>query len=100
MIVCLRTVAVPPDDRERYLRWIAEGRAVREAHGILAEWVLRPPSGDDEFTVVTVWPSHEVSTHGSPRPSATRSPTPTCIALSTTAPSVASTWLAATPQPN
>ena len=42
VIVCLRTVAVPPDERDRYLAWIAEGRAVREAHGILAELVLEP----------------------------------------------------------
>jgi heme-degrading monooxygenase HmoA len=60
VIVCLRTVGVPPDVRGRYLDWIAEGRAVREAHGILAEWVLEPPGGGDELTVVTVWPSHEL----------------------------------------
>ena len=42
MIVCLRTVAVPADVRDRYLHWIDDGRAVREAHGILAEWVLEP----------------------------------------------------------
>src|SRR5215207_576531 len=60
MIVCLRTVAVPPADQDRYLAWIAEGRTVREAHGILAEWVLQPPEGGDELTVVTVWPDHEV----------------------------------------
>jgi len=60
VIVCLRTVAVPPDVRERYLEWINEGRAVREAHGILAELVLEPSSGDGETVVVTVWPSHEV----------------------------------------
>jgi heme-degrading monooxygenase HmoA len=59
MIVCLRTVAVPPDQRDRYLNWIAEGRAAREAHGILAEWVLEPASGHGETVVVTVWPSHE-----------------------------------------
>jgi hypothetical protein len=40
MIACLRTVGVPPEVRERYLAWISEGRAVREAHGILAELVL------------------------------------------------------------
>ena len=59
MIVCLRTVVVPPEERDRYLAWIAEGRAVREAHGILAEWVLEPAEGGDTV-VVTVWPSHEV----------------------------------------
>jgi heme-degrading monooxygenase HmoA len=60
MIVCLRTVSVPPEQRDRYLDWIAEGRPLREAHGILAEWVLEPSSGDGETVVVTVWPSHEV----------------------------------------
>jgi len=60
MIVCLRTVAVPSDARDRYLRWIAEGRAVREAHGILAEWVLEPDGARGETIVITVWPSHEV----------------------------------------
>lgn len=42
MIVCLRTVAVPAQERTRYLDWIREGRVVREAHGILAELVLEP----------------------------------------------------------
>jgi heme-degrading monooxygenase HmoA len=60
MIVCLRTVSVPPNGRDRYLDWIAEGRTVREAHGILAEWVIEPSSGGGETVVVTVWPSHEV----------------------------------------
>jgi heme-degrading monooxygenase HmoA len=59
VIVCLRTVAVPPEERGRYLEWIAEGRAVREAHGILAEWVLEPTGGNGDTVVVTVWPSHE-----------------------------------------
>jgi heme-degrading monooxygenase HmoA len=60
MIVCLRTVAVPPDLRDAYLAWIADGRPVREAHGILAELVLEPSSGEGETVVVTIWPSHEV----------------------------------------
>jgi hypothetical protein len=38
MIVCLRTVAVPPEWRERYLAWIAAGREIRQQHGILAVW--------------------------------------------------------------
>jgi len=59
VIVCLRTVVVPPEARDRYLAWIADGRPVREAHGILAEWILQPLDGGDEFSVVTVWPSHE-----------------------------------------
>jgi len=60
VIVCLRTVDVPADVRDRYLAWIAEGRAVRQTHGILAELVLEPSAGDGETVVVTVWPSHEV----------------------------------------
>jgi heme-degrading monooxygenase HmoA len=60
VIVCLRTVVVPPHQRARYLDWIAEGRAIREAHGILAEWVLEPSDGDGDTVVITVWPSHEV----------------------------------------
>jgi heme-degrading monooxygenase HmoA len=60
MIVCLRTVGVPAEVRERYLAWISEGRAVREAHGILAELVLEPSGGQGETVVLTLWPSHEV----------------------------------------
>jgi heme-degrading monooxygenase HmoA len=60
MIACLRTVSVPPEVRARYLAWIEEGRAVREAHGILAELVLEPTAGTGETVVVTIWPSHEV----------------------------------------
>jgi heme-degrading monooxygenase HmoA len=59
VIVCLRTVLVPPDLRGRYLEWIANGAAVRQAHGILAEWVLEPVDGHGDTVVVTVWPSHE-----------------------------------------
>ena len=59
MIVCLRTVAVPPDVRQRYLDWIADGRDVRQHHGILAELVLEPSGGEGETVVVTVWPDHE-----------------------------------------
>jgi heme-degrading monooxygenase HmoA len=60
MIVCLRTVAVPAEVRQDYVAWIRDGRAVREAHGILAELVLEPTSGDGETVVITIWPSHEV----------------------------------------
>jgi len=59
VIVCQRTVAVPAAERAAYLSWINEGRAVRVAHGILAEWVLEPASGEGETVVITVWPSHE-----------------------------------------
>src|SRR5205085_4873780 len=58
VIVCLRTVDVPGDVRHRYLAWIADGRAVREAHGILAELVCEPASGAGETVVITIWPDH------------------------------------------
>ena len=60
MIVCLRTVAVPTEWRDRYLAWIEEGRATREQHGILAELVIEATSADADTVVITVWPSHEV----------------------------------------
>ena len=60
MIVCLRTVGVPAPERRRYLDWIAEGRRVRQDHGILAELVLEPASGEGDTVVITIWPSHEV----------------------------------------
>ena len=59
MIVCLRTVVVPAKERERYRDWIDDGRAVREAHGILGELVIEPSGGDGETLVITMWPSHE-----------------------------------------
>ena len=42
MIVCLRTVTVPAQWQQRYLDWIADGRAVREQHGLLPELVCEP----------------------------------------------------------
>jgi len=60
MIACLRTVGVPPGIRDRYLEWISQGRAVREAHGILAELVFEPSGGSGETVVLTLWPGHEV----------------------------------------
>jgi len=59
MIVCLRTVRVPTEVRERYLAWIDDGRAVRETHGILAELVIEPSDGYGETVVITMWPDHE-----------------------------------------
>jgi len=59
MIVCLRTIAIPADVQSRYLDWIADGRAVRQDHGILAELVLEPTTGDGETVVITIWPDHE-----------------------------------------
>jgi heme-degrading monooxygenase HmoA len=58
VIVCLRTVEVPAAVRHQHLAWIEEGRAIREAHGIVAELVCEPSSGDGETVVVTVWPDH------------------------------------------
>ena len=60
MIICLRTVAVPPEWRERYLAWIDAGRTIRQQHGILAELVCEPSDGAGETVVITVWPSHAV----------------------------------------
>ena len=59
MIFCLRTVAIPASERQRFLAWIEENRAVREQHGILLELVLEPTSGEGETVVITAWPSHE-----------------------------------------
>jgi hypothetical protein len=52
MIACLRTVRVPDTERARYLAWINEGRAVREAHGILAELIFEPTSTDGDTVVL------------------------------------------------
>ena len=60
MIVCLRTVVVPPEWRDRFLGWIDDGRAIRQEHGILAELVCEPTEPGGETVVVTIWPSHEV----------------------------------------
>jgi hypothetical protein len=60
VIACLRTVRVPDAERAGYLDWIAEGRGVREAHGILAELVLEPAAPDGDTIVLTLWPSHDV----------------------------------------
>ena len=60
MIVCLRTVVVPPEWRDRYLAWIADGRAIRQRHGILAELVCEPSELGGDTVVITVWPSHAV----------------------------------------
>jgi len=58
MIVCLRTVDIPAAMRRRYLDWIADGRGPRERHGMLAELVCEPASGDGDTVVITIWPDH------------------------------------------
>jgi Antibiotic biosynthesis monooxygenase len=74
MIVCWRSVHVPPEQRERFHAWILENRAVREQHGLLFELVLdrsaiqnppktRQPTKDEaasapEQVVITAWASH------------------------------------------
>jgi hypothetical protein len=60
VIVCLRTVDVPPAWRERYLAWIAAGREIRQQHGILAELICEPSEPGGDTVVITFWPSHEV----------------------------------------
>jgi heme-degrading monooxygenase HmoA len=60
MIVCLRTVEVPGETRARFLDWISENQAVRQAHGILGELVLEPTDSQGPAVVVTIWPSHAV----------------------------------------
>ncbi len=60
MIICLRTVAVPAEWRDRYLAWIDAGREIRQQHGILAELVCEPYDDTGETVVITAWPSHEV----------------------------------------
>jgi heme-degrading monooxygenase HmoA len=52
-------VAVPADKRRRYLDWIADGRDVRQAHGLLAELVVEPATPGGDTVVVTIWPDHE-----------------------------------------
>jgi heme-degrading monooxygenase HmoA len=75
MIVCIRTVRIPPEARERFLAWIDENRQLREEHGILFELVLErslkqnptktmqgpelEPPPDDDALVLTAWASHE-----------------------------------------
>ncbi len=60
MIVCLRTVVVPPRWRDRYLAWIGAGREIRQQHGILAELVCEPSEPGGETVVITIWHSQEV----------------------------------------
>ncbi len=73
MIVCLRTVRVPPDQRAGFLSWIDENSDLRRQHGILAELVLERSARQnptktlqaeddrepDELVVITVWPDHD-----------------------------------------
>jgi len=75
MIVCWRTVRVPPDVRDRFLAWIEENRRLRQDHGILFELVLErssrqnpakalqppvaAPQEDDKAIVLTAWASHD-----------------------------------------
>ena len=60
MIVCLRTVLVPPDWKARYPAWIEAGREIRQQHGVLAELVCEPTDPAGDTLVITAWPSHEV----------------------------------------
>jgi hypothetical protein len=74
MILCLRTVRVAPDQRQRLLAWIDENAELRRQHGILCELVLArssrqnpaktlQPDGEhdpEELVVITGWPNHDV----------------------------------------
>jgi heme-degrading monooxygenase HmoA len=60
VIVCLRTVVVSSEWRDRYLAWIDAGRAIRQQHGILAELVCEHADPGGDTVVITIWPSHEV----------------------------------------
>jgi hypothetical protein len=75
LIVCVRTVRIPTDARERFLGWIAENRELRERYGLLFELVLERSARQnpaktlqaspqtrsvEDALVITAWPSHEV----------------------------------------
>ncbi|MHB8300789.1 MAG: antibiotic biosynthesis monooxygenase [Dermatophilaceae bacterium] len=103
MIICLRTVIVPPEVRDRYLAWIDFGRQTRQQHGILTELVCEPAHVTGETVVITVWPSHEVFDawiatphHTTPHHTATRSPPARSTVPSPTDRSRATTYPAAT----
>ena len=59
MIVCLRTVDVPPKCGSGTWPGSPTGATVRQAHGILAELVCEPSTGQGDTVVITVWPDHE-----------------------------------------
>lgn len=73
MILCLRTVRVASDQRQRLLAWIDENAALRRQHGIFCELVLaRSPRQNpaktlqpadehdpEELLVITGWPDHD-----------------------------------------
>jgi len=60
MIVCLREVVIPNFVKSKYLKWILDGKCVRQRHGLLAEWVIEPSDLSGDAMVITVWPSHEI----------------------------------------
>ncbi len=73
VIVCLRTVRIPADQRQRFLEWIDDNADLRRRHGILSELVLarsarqnpagtlQPDTYSDplEHVVITAWPDHD-----------------------------------------
>ena len=73
MILCLRTVRIPADQRQRFLAWIDDNAELRRRHGILCELVLarssrqnpagmlQPDSHDEqlEHVVITAWQDHD-----------------------------------------
>jgi heme-degrading monooxygenase HmoA len=74
VIVCLRTVYVPPEQHDQFPDWIDNNGALRRQHGILAELVVARAvrqnpakslqssdgtSDPDEYVVLTAWRDHD-----------------------------------------
>jgi len=58
-LVCIRSVEVPPENEEAFIKWIVDGQALRERYGILMERILRPSDGEGEWLLLTMWESEE-----------------------------------------
>jgi hypothetical protein len=73
VIVCVRTVGIPAESRERFFAWIEENRELRQSHGILFEVVLERSlrqnpakampiaehEAENSALVLTAWASHD-----------------------------------------
>ncbi len=58
-LVCVRTVAVLPENSEAFSAWIESNRELRQRYGILMERVLRPTDGQGDWLIITMWKSEE-----------------------------------------